>query len=90
MNIRMLSGLMLPMLLLLSGCTGGDGGPSGIREGAISSSGPVYVANSGSNNVTAFTIGTGGVLTLVPSTGGNPNPVTVGTTPKGIAVPGRP
>jgi 6-phosphogluconolactonase (cycloisomerase 2 family) len=46
----------------------------------------LYVANSGSNNVTAFTIGAGGVLTLVPATGPNPNPVPVGTTPNGIAV----
>lgn len=47
----------------------------------------LYVANSGSNNVTAYSIGATGLLTLVPPTASNPNPVsTDGTTPRGIAV----
>lgn len=47
----------------------------------------LYVANSGSNTVTAFQIGTNGLLTQVPSTAGNPNPISVGgTAPNGIIV----
>jgi 6-phosphogluconolactonase (cycloisomerase 2 family) len=47
----------------------------------------LYVANSGSNTVTAFQIGTNGLLTLAPATAGNPNPISVGgTAPNGIIV----
>jgi 6-phosphogluconolactonase len=47
----------------------------------------LYVANSGSSNVTAFSIGGTGLLTLVPSTASNPNPIsTGGTTPRAMAV----
>ncbi|NJN36007.1 MAG: lactonase family protein [Nitrospiraceae bacterium] len=38
----------------------------------------LYVANSGSDNVTIFSIGTAGVLTPVPPSTGNPNPVSAG------------
>lgn len=38
----------------------------------------LYVANSGSDTVTVFSIGAAGVLTLVPQTTGNPNPVSAG------------
>ncbi|MDH4084737.1 MAG: lactonase family protein [Nitrospira sp.] len=38
----------------------------------------LYVANSGSDTVTGFSIGAAGVLTLVPQTTGNPNPVSAG------------
>jgi 6-phosphogluconolactonase len=136
MNTRMLSGLALPILLLLAGCPGSGGGGAGGFEGTVAA-GIAYVSNSGSNdvsaytintttgaltpvagspfpaggtspqavtvalngtvayvvnggasnNVTAFTIGAGGVLTLVPSTVANPNPVPVGgTTPNGVTV----
>lgn len=55
---------------------------------AMSSNGQfLYVTNGASNNVTAFQVGPSGLLTLVPTTGPNPNPVsTGGTTPNGIAV----
>lgn len=47
----------------------------------------LYVANSGSNTVTAFQVGSNGLLTQVPSTAGNPNPIPVGgTAPNGIIV----
>jgi DNA-binding beta-propeller fold protein YncE len=47
----------------------------------------LYVANSGSNTVTAFSIGGTGLLTLVPSTGANPNPISVGgTAPNDLTV----
>ncbi len=38
----------------------------------------LYVANSGSDTVTVFSIGTAGVLTPVPPSTGNPNPVSAG------------
>lgn len=38
----------------------------------------LYVANRGSDSVTAFTIGATGVLTLVPPEAGTPNPVAAG------------
>ncbi|MDR4463812.1 MAG: lactonase family protein [Nitrospira sp.] len=38
----------------------------------------LYVANRGSDSVTAFTIGATGVLTLVPPEAGMPNPVAAG------------
>lgn len=47
----------------------------------------LYVTNGASNTVTAFQVATSGLLTLVPPTGSNPNPVsTGGATPNGIAV----
>lgn len=47
----------------------------------------LYVANSGSNTLTAFQIGSNGLLTQVPTTAGNPNPISVGgTAPNGIIV----
>lgn len=45
-----------------------------------------YVANSQSNKVTAFRVGTNGALLLGESTSGNPNPVTVGTTPRALTI----
>ena len=63
------------------------------RSMAMSSNGQfLYVANSGSNAVAAFQIGANGLLTLVPPTTDNPNPISVeGTTPKSIAIaPNRP
>lgn len=38
----------------------------------------LYVANSGSDSVTVFSIGTAGVLTRIPPTSANPNPVAAG------------
>ncbi|MGC4098507.1 MAG: beta-propeller fold lactonase family protein [Nitrospira sp.] len=60
-------------------------GPTGL---AMSSNGQfLYVTNGASNNVTAFQVEPSGLLTLVPTTGPNPNPVpTGGATPNGIAV----
>ena len=47
----------------------------------------LYVTNGASNTVTAFQVATSGLLTLVTSTGSNPNPVSAGgATPNGIAV----
>ena len=49
----------------------------------------VYVANGGSNNVSAYTLDSGtGVLTALA--GGTGNPFAAGTVPSGIATPGRP
>lgn len=57
---------------------------------AISPNGSfLYVANSGSHNVTVFQIGTNGLLTLVPPTGGTTNPIptgTGGTTPNALMI----
>src|SRR3990167_2114526 len=81
MNIRMLPGFALPMLLLLSGCPGGDGGPGGIREGSATSTALVYVVNQGSANVSAYTINstTGALAEALPR-------ANTGSVPKGIAV----
>ena len=52
----------------------------------------LYVANSGSDSVTVFSIGTAGLLTPVPATTGNPNPVAAGgSAPIALATasPGR-
>jgi 6-phosphogluconolactonase len=55
---------------------------------AISQSGKfLYVANSGSNDVTAFSIGVTGLVSPIASSGASTNPLsTGGTAPKGIAV----
>lgn len=45
-----------------------------------------YVANSQANNVTAFRLGTDGALMPGDSTPTAPNPVSVGTTPKALAI----
>ncbi|MBH0203479.1 MAG: beta-propeller fold lactonase family protein [Nitrospira sp.] len=48
---------------------------------AISPNGSfLYVANSGSHNVTVFQIGANGLLTLVPPAGSSTNPVPIGST----------
>ncbi len=61
---------------------------TGLTALAISPNGQfLYATNGTSNTVTAFQVGTSGLLTLVPPTGSNPNPAsTRGTTPNGIAV----
>jgi 6-phosphogluconolactonase len=47
----------------------------------------LYVANSGSNNVTAFSIGATGLVSLITQSGANTNPIsTGGTTPKSMAI----
>lgn len=46
----------------------------------------VYVANNQTNKVTAYRVGTNGALVLLDSTSGNPNPVSVGTTPRALAI----
>ncbi len=55
---------------------------------AITQSGQfLYVANSGSNNVTAFSIGTTGLVSLIAPSGSNANPLsTGGTSPKSMAI----
>src|SRR5262249_22161290 len=47
----------------------------------------LYVANSGSNDVSAFSIGSTGLLTLISPSGTNTNPIsTGGTVRKGVVV----
>lgn len=54
---------------------------------AVSANGSfAYVANSQTNNVTAFRVGTNGALSFGDSTSGNPNPVSAGTTPQALAI----
>jgi 6-phosphogluconolactonase (cycloisomerase 2 family) len=45
-----------------------------------------YVANSRTNKVTAFRVGTNGGLLLGPSTQDTPNPASVGATPRALAI----
>ncbi len=45
-----------------------------------------YVANSQTNNVTAFRVGTNGALLLGGATSGSSNPISVGTTPRALAI----
>ena len=45
-----------------------------------------YVANNETNTVTAYQVGTSGALLFVDSTAGNPNPVSVGTAPRALAI----
>ncbi|MBH0184819.1 MAG: beta-propeller fold lactonase family protein [Nitrospira sp.] len=80
-------------LLTLVPATGANQNPTSVGGTApksirISPNGSfLYVANSGSNTVTAFQIGTNGLLTQVPPTAGNLNPISVGgTAPNGIIV----
>lgn len=80
-------------LLTLVSATGANQNPISVGGTApksirISPNGSfLYVANSGSNTITAFQIGTNGLLTQVSPTAGNPNPISVGgTTPNGIIV----
>ena len=49
----------------------------------------LYVANSGSNDVSAYTI-TAGTGALTPVSGALGNPFSAGTTPSAIATPGQP
>lgn len=76
--------------------------PSGTSANPIKTSGTVpkgmvispngsflYVANSGSHNVTVFQIGASGLLTLVPPAGSTTNPIptgTGGTTPNSLII----
>lgn len=74
--------------------------PSGANANPISTGGKVpkdvaispngsflYVANSGSDNLTVFQIGANGLLTLVMPAGSNTNPVsTGGTTPNALMI----
>ena len=54
---------------------------------AVSSNGFfAYAANSQANNVTAFRVGTNGELLLGESTTATPNPASVGTTPRAMAI----
>jgi len=61
MNTRTLSCLALSMMVFVVGCP--DGGGSGGNEGTGIIPAVVYTANDGSNTVSGFTIGAGGVLT---------------------------
>lgn len=85
MKTRMLSWLALPMLLLLSGCPEGDGGPGGTTEGT-SAPAVAYVANNGSNNVSGYMINlaTGALVaaTDLPFAAGT-NPTAVAVSPNG-------
>lgn len=46
----------------------------------------LYIANSERNTVTTFRVGTNGTLLFGESTAGNPNPVSVGTTPRALVI----
>lgn len=78
----------------INGATGAltfvENKPAGTNPSAVTVSPNgqfLYVSNQGSNNVSAFTIGGGGALTLIPSTGLNPNPAPVGgTAPNSLTV----
>jgi len=80
----------------IDGATGALTSPATIAAGTSPSGVSIdpnglflYVTNSGSNNVSAYTITTGtGALT--PISGALGNPFSAGTTPLGIATPGRP
>ena len=63
-------------------------GGSAPKGAAISPNGSfLYVANSGSDNLTVFQVGANGLLTLVPPTGSNINPVPAGgTTPNALMI----
>lgn len=69
----MLPLLALPIVLILSGCPDGGGGRGGF-EGTGSTSAVLYTANDGSNTLSGFRIGGGGLLTATTpasfSTGG--------------------
>lgn len=63
---------------------GNVSGPSAI---VVSSDGFfAYVANSRTNNVTAFRVSTEGALLLVPPTPANPNPASVDAAPSALAI----
>jgi 6-phosphogluconolactonase len=80
MNMPKLSWVVVPIVFFLAGCPSGDGGGT-FNEGAVAP--PVaYVANRGTNDVSAYTINTAtGVLT--PVTG---SPFPAGTNPSAVAV----
>jgi 6-phosphogluconolactonase (cycloisomerase 2 family) len=74
----MWSWVALPLMLLLSGCADGGGGDGGFDSGIQ----VAYVANSGSNDVSAYTISsTTGALTAVVG-----SPFAAGTTPNAVTV----
>ncbi len=78
MNTRMWSWIVLPMMLLLAGCADVGGGDRGFESAAQ----VAYVANSGSNDVSAYTVSsTTGVLTAVAGP-----PFAAGTTPNAVTV----
>ena len=62
MKTRTLSWVALPCVLFLTGCPGDGGGGGGGNEGTGTIPAVVYTANDGSNTVSGFTIGAGGVL----------------------------
>ena len=75
---------VLPGLLLLAGCpgSGGDGSGGNFTLGGASAPAIAYVANQGSNDVSAYTFSsTTGVLTAVSG-----SPFSAGTTPSAVAV----
>ena len=78
MNTKMWSWIALPFALFLTGCPDGGGGEGGFGSGAQ----VAYVANSGSNDVSAYTISpTTGVLLAVAG-----SPFAAGTTPNAVTV----
>lgn len=71
MNTRSLSWFALSLLLLLTGCPESGGGDGGFQGTAA----VLYTANDGSNTISGFTIGAGGVLSATsPATFGTNNP----------------
>jgi len=83
MNTRMGSWLALPFLLFLSGCPDGGGGGLGFESAGIQ---VAYVANSGSGDVSAYTINPAtGALTAVgsPVALGGASPSSIAVSPNG-------
>ena len=61
----------------------GGTSPNGI---AVAPNGQVLYTANGGGNVSAFTVGSNGLLTLVPAAGSSPNPIPAGTTPSAITI----
>lgn len=59
MKLRLSSCLMLPIVLVLTGCTSGGGGDGGFGNGAT---GIAYVVNTGPNEISAYTTDVVGAL----------------------------
>jgi len=61
----------------------GGTSPDGI---AVAPNGQFLYTANGGGNVSAFSIGGNGLLTLVPSSGSSPNPIPAGTSPSAITI----
>ena len=61
----------------------GGTSPNGI---AVAPNGQFLYTANGGGNVSAFTIGSNGLLTLVPASGTTPNPIPAGTSPSALTI----